>query len=196
MNKGAVRIGLFAVAGLIIALLVSWSSLLWPDEGTVTTSIEVPAWAPSNWPTLESSAMPVERSHLPHYSTVLVASAGTDVFVMTTFNGSVQQQWTAIRAGWPFRALACDSISDGTGSDDVVRGGIPVPAAGMILPVRPLFFGLALNAVVYSLSAWGCVRSVWYIRRLRRRRRGLCRNCGYPAADAEIRCPECGSSSK
>lgn len=76
--------------------------------------------------------------------------------------------------------------------------GIPMPAwwptsqrCGAMLPVRPIWGGLAVNGVLYAIVAAALAAVPGRIRRLSRRGRGLCEDCGYLVAGLQ-RCPECG----
>jgi hypothetical protein len=59
------------------------------------------------------------------------------------------------------------------------------------LPIRPVWWALAADAVLWGLAAWGTARGWAAMRRSKRRRRRQCERCGYPVADLK-RCPECG----
>jgi hypothetical protein len=96
--------------------------------------------------------------------------------------------------GWPWLALWCGI--DRGGAWRVEGGLLLTPKAARIdgvrtLPLRPLWGGFVLNALVY-----GCVTAslhaagVGWVRH-RRRRAGRCARCGYDVAGLE-RCPECG----
>jgi hypothetical protein len=76
-----------------------------------------------------------------------------------------------------------------------VRHSFPAnPAFGELVPVWPLWPGLAVNASAYGLAAWGVLYGAAACRRVRRRRRGLCIACGY-LLDGVSPCPECGTAS-
>ena len=108
-----------------------------------------------------------------------------------------------IRAGWPLLAL------DGDQRAGVVRSGrvltwqfgiaVPRPAfdkpnsSGAILPLRPLWPGFAINTVFYAVILWLIAFGPFAARRIVRRRRGHCPQCGYDLRGAEHEvCPECG----
>mgnify|MGYP001571871268 CR=1 FL=1 len=110
-----------------------------------------------------------------------------------------------VASGWPFRSAVCEhatvshSLSTGNRewstrwgiqvSGDPTRGGEPRPPRS--IPLRPIWLGLLGNAAVWGcglgFAYWGVAR--W--KRVRRRRRELCVECGYPVAEMG-RCPECG----
>ncbi len=64
-----------------------------------------------------------------------------------------------------------------------------------LLPYLPLWRGLAVNTLFYSLALW-LVVIAWSIpgrvRRRQRNKRGLCLSCGYDLRATPERCPECG----
>lgn len=137
--------------------------------------------------------------------------------------GYFELSWTqsAVRAGWPFFAVSGELIGDGTSGNLIQRGGgiavppemrvgllggqvvrgvlstlglwnMPIPT--LLVPIRPIWSGLALNAVI--AAAIGAV--AWMAPRLyvfrRRMARGRCGWCKYRLAglNKAVRCPECG----
>lgn len=79
----------------------------------------------------------------------------------------------------------------------------PYGGDGQALPLRPLWPGFALNTLCYALLSvllWLLlVQGSHRFRRLLRRRRGLCINCGYDlrgASGGGGLCPECGASGR
>ncbi len=60
------------------------------------------------------------------------------------------------------------------------------------LPLRPIWPGFAVNTIFYAALLW-LPFAPFTLRRLIRRRRGLCPACGYDLRHAEHEgCPECG----
>ena len=115
--------------------------------------------------------------------------------------------------GWPLRSVWCeyrfDKQSSTTRDGAIVHqatGALNLPgwpwnqAAWRVssgtyickaLPLLPLWPGLVVNAVVYALALGTTHRGFDYARRLARRRKGACIQCGYPMGGT-MRCPECG----
>src|SRR6185369_3138761 len=80
----------------------------------------------------------------------------------------------------------------GTGRDlttwsGSVQGGYPIrgtpsavgQAGFRALPLRPVWAGLAADALVFAAAWFALLVGVGAARRARRRRRGLCEACGY-----------------
>lgn len=108
-------------------------------------------------------------------------------------------------AGWPCRCLWYEWTGYRwlTGASDL-HGGIDISSsqpstnangpAPRVLPYRPVWIGLAVNAAAYG--------AVWYVffaivragRRWRRHRGRRCEKCAYDLSGlAAARCPECGN---
>ncbi|MEZ6241931.1 MAG: hypothetical protein R3B57_02710 [Phycisphaerales bacterium] len=61
----------------------------------------------------------------------------------------------------------------------------------MLLPLRPIWPGFAIDAVFYAGVCWVMLAAPGVVVRWRRRRRGRCPACGYDLAGLDA-CPECG----
>lgn len=71
------------------------------------------------------------------------------------------------------------------------RGTFPLER---YLPLRPIWFGFAINTMLYSATAaslWILIRAPFLIRRAVRRKRNQCPHCGYPIG-VSAACTECG----
>ncbi len=76
--------------------------------------------------------------------------------------------------GWPLRTLAVDGWH---------HSG----------PRMILWPGFAINTIFYAATLWLLIPGPFALRRLIRRKRGLCVACGYDIRHAEHDvCPECG----
>lgn len=104
------------------------------------------------------------------------------------------------RTGWPFRCLRCTSSASGNRLAPqnaylfITNGGGTL----LLLPLDPIWPGLILDLVFWSLAVWGLLLAARALRRARRRRRGLCVCCRYPVRDLPngSPCPECGTPLK
>lgn len=122
--------------------------------------------------------------------------------------------WIFLGAGWTFdRHTLNGTPGDGWRAERYVRVGLPARALSMrtviapvaeeeSIPVIPVFPGFAIDTAFYGslvFLAWNgrrLHRRLAILRALRaRRRRGLCRTCGYSRAGlpADGVCPECGA---
>ena len=62
------------------------------------------------------------------------------------------------------------------------------------VPARPIWTGFAVNTFFYAMLLWLIIPGPFAVRRLFRRRRGLCPACGYDLRHGEHEaCPECGT---
>ncbi len=110
--------------------------------------------------------------------------------VSRTDDGSpvVLAKYLVATVGWPLNCGSYEfSFSMPAASPG---GGSSWPNA---LPLRPLWPGFAVNTLFYAAILWLIIPGPFALRRLIRRRRGLCPACGYDLRHAEHQaCPECG----
>lgn len=95
---------------------------------------------------------------------------------------AIQSQWSsrsAIATPWQRRMLVATTP--------------PTPPFPALLPLEPRP-GLLVNTALFALLWFGLLRLPHAIRRARRRRRGLCPDCGYDLTGLEGPCPECGAT--
>ncbi len=63
------------------------------------------------------------------------------------------------------------------------------------LPLRPILGGFLINTLFYAAILWPLICGPFVLRRLIRRKRGLCVACGYDLRHADHdACPECGAA--
>ncbi len=112
--------------------------------------------------------------------------------------------------GWPMLALCAgfDLVPAGGGCRDVSRRYWAVavmepdemrwlfPSVDYkqrLIPVRPILGGFLINTLFYAAILWLLALGPFTARRMIRRNRGLCINCGYDLrGDLSSGCPECG----
>lgn len=118
-----------------------------------------------------------------------------------------EMRWLGGR-GWPMLALWCEylpaeeTVSQKGISLIGVEGGFktwlpPVVVyygdAPHVLPYRIVFPGFYVNTLFYTAIAWLGWGGSGVVRRVIRRRRNLCENCGYSRRGGAVEgCPECG----
>ncbi len=61
-----------------------------------------------------------------------------------------------------------------------------------ILPLHAIWPGFAVNTLFYAGILWLLIPGPFALRRLIRRRRGLCPKCAYPMGESAV-CSECGN---
>lgn len=118
-----------------------------------------------------------------------------------------------VRAGWPLRCLAGFNnaevtIKSGdiwlnmfrTGSGGYIDAielppfiGAAFGAAWRGLPLRPIWPGFIINTIFYALLLWLLFAIPFAVRRMLRRRRGVCERCAYPVGVSPV-CTECGET--
>ena len=104
--------------------------------------------------------------------------------------------------GWPMLAMCCqyEYNSYNPGTTFVVNGieiddGQTVIGEAIVLPLRPIWPGFAINTLFYAAILWLVIAGRSALRRLIRRKRGLCVSCGYDLRYADHdACPECGAA--
>jgi len=100
--------------------------------------------------------------------------------------------------GWPFLSMWSETqMLHGNQTQFMIVGGLrtdlPRPerffTTGVILPLRPIWPGFAVNTIFYATLLW----LPFVLRRLIRVRRGLCPACAYPRGESDV-CSECGKA--
>ena len=126
--------------------------------------------------------IPVDTQGLPYW---FDEQGETDRNPAATYQGAY---------GWPMRIL----WSGGYWYDE----HLPFSEMSMVFwrgqetprqVIRPLWRGLAVNTAFYAMMVWMLWSSPFVVRRIIRRKRGLCFKCGYDLrGEFEQGCPECG----
>ena len=103
--------------------------------------------------------------------------------------------------GWPFRAIWLSADLDEGGAVVAVSGGVNLRTNitslchdAILLPLRPILFGLLGDAAVFSLVVLFLGMLTSAVRRCLRFEQGKCPTCGYDRlGQYEQACPECGN---
>ena len=111
-------------------------------------------------------------------------------------------EWLESAGGWPRVSLwsrlnVIDPLHNVVMSSnprvlprDSIDNGFVV--SGYILPLGPIWPGIAINTVFYAAVLWMIFFMPFALRRRRRIKRGLCPKCAYPVGTNEV-CTECGA---
>lgn len=105
-----------------------------------------------------------------------------------------------LQTGWPFKAFSGLQIENREKELRVLQliNGCLVVSNNWtdgeepwIIPIRPIWMGLASNTLLYAGIIWALLFAPGTIKRLLRRRKRQCHFCGYPIGVSEV-CTECG----
>lgn len=102
-----------------------------------------------------------------------------------------------LQYGWPMRGLYGGwimTLTPGRNDYTVKMDGLKMigGANGRLIPVRPLWGGLLINALAYGGISWIVLTGGMWARKERRRRLNRCIACGYQIGQS-TRCSECGA---
>ncbi len=104
-----------------------------------------------------------------------------------------------IAFGWPRVAMWHENLLIvKSGQQVFTDGGLRLAdgfqflGQGHILPYRIIASGFAINTIFYAAVLGLLICGPFMLRRIVRRRRGLCPGCGYPVGESDV-CSECGN---
>ena len=204
-------------AGLILSILIAWSFAAWSP----ITSQQMPlvTTAPREVSKDLGAADDGPTDSLMHVELTGRGVHGEIVFRIPWWaDSNTQLEHSSIVAGWPLRCLEGEVYGIAARANDGLWGwpheykdlagesltaidAAPLPTQlgplrfepDRILPLRPIWTGLALNACLYALAAWCLLCGPIAARRALREARGRCVSCGYDMREGASRvCPECG----
>ncbi len=98
-------------------------------------------------------------------------------------------------AGWPFLSLQGECYFEPEPVTYRFAWLVQESSVGewTFIPLRPIWPGFAVNTFFYATILWLLIPAPFTLRRLIRRRRGLCLACGYDLRHGKHEaCPECG----
>jgi hypothetical protein len=196
------------IAGAALSLAVAWLCAAWLTIGgsrlsTISGSGSVQrAVVTDRW-------LGVSRINAATFSELTLDSTGSILIARWAGDGSERGE---ILAGWPLRAFKCTNygaIQISLGASQIgmnksglnpIEGGIelsPDAATGAwrALPYKPLWLGLFIDTVFWTMIAWFLLGGAIHLKKRRRRLHGLCIACGYNISGAvHEACPECGAA--
>lgn len=217
--RTAIPLAFCLAGGVAVSYGVAWaieyraSSRWWTQEGHAISPPDGVRWPlpPSEWPGSPAPTVPERASTL----TVIDDAPGRTIFTASDADRGLNL-WSVqeVRVGWP---VACcrrfvvecwpaagqprsPALADlrpwfaGVHVADVASPDGPIDLP-VLLPIKPVWTGLAVDAGVYGGAMLGLWWSAGALRRWVRRRRGLCGHCAYPRGAGGV-CPECGRGSE
>ena len=205
MRRRLLIIAIFLLAGVVVNVVVAWGCAL--RTGTSNDEELLSTAAKSEW----VQFIEYRRNVRPGVLSA-VSCRGLDVI---TIEGIAARGLTGpvvaqrCRAGWPILGMRGEKVAHLVAGSNTVKSArfyaaIPIGQARKaffhntpeILPFRPIWPGFAFDTIFYAAILWPLIIGPFALRRLIRRRRGLCPACGYDLRHAEHEaCPECGNSS-
>ena len=213
MKRHWLVIAIFLLAGAVVNVAVAWgcavainidedarqSYSVWMENGSINTlrmpgAVVVSAGRTSE--TLPFVYTPLPRDLfdgrvVPDWAHQVVAAFGPF---------PIRDRLAVEGRGWPMIALW--STRSSSPGDHKYEGIIRVPLPpfepnqfpARVLPIRPAWFGFAINTLFYAAILWLlCLGPVFALRRFIRARHGLCLACGYPMGESGV-CTECGKA--
>ncbi len=187
MIRRLFTLALFLLLGTVLNVAVAWGcAILSPGWFGERTSLEDcvriwEAYAPADAPSFEG----------PQSDYVGIGVMDSSAYVRVPA-GILRVGET--RAGLPLKSMR------GGGAwippaDMLYRWSIRVPIGHFSVPYRPIMVGFFLNTLFYATLLWLFIFAAYALRRLIRRKRGLCVACGYDMRHADhAACPECGAA--
>ncbi len=201
MSSYFARMTGLVIVGAVVNVFVAWGCVLWSSW----RSVEAPYLAEDDRRMRELAA---PKNDDQEYIVIQRTNVGFDYLILGSIPRDLRgpprrakEHWHVIRAGWPFRSLACERRV-GIESEDAwkyawPRVGSLEPIARDVhrrLPLQASVMPFIANSVIYAGIAWLSLVVVRTIRHGTRRRRGLCSRCGYRVGADPVVCPECGQS--
>jgi hypothetical protein len=100
--------------------------------------------------------------------------------------------------GWPCRSMHAFTYSENLKRTEkyaimlVIEQGDIYHERKALIALMPLWPGFAINTIFYAATLWVLFFAPGTIRRIIRRKRGLCPACAYPVGTSDV-CTECGA---
>ena len=202
MKRRLTKLVVFLLLGAIVNVGVAWGCAGWSDWLDLITLLETPVTtetsgtisAPSAW---RLDNMPKSWPDKPTHA----FTRHTGWFLFTDQVRSLDDEalfrLVDRRFGVPTKSLACYELAvlqTGTWTNSW-RYGIARFGGDYPLPLRPIWPSFAINPIFFGAILWLLASGPFIVRRMIRRRRGLCIKCGYdlrgtPGGGGA--CPECG----
>ena len=209
MRRRLLTIAIFLLAGAVVNVAVAWAiaahletfDIDWVFDGRVY--LEDPEsfkWWTTHAPDgfAKRAGWVMLSSPITGASVVLAESRRLNESYEETLIRR-RQAMVRLRTGWPMRSMEGVRWGNKDGVS-IYRGAIEYGGdfgANLgIFPLRPFWPGFVFNTFFHAGILWLLLPGpfvLWrFIRRLIRRRRGLCPKCAYPMGESAV-CTECGN---
>ncbi len=194
MKRRLLTLALFLLLGAVVNVAVAWGCALWVPSGERRQ-----IWIDYEFdPIFQIMPIPQDYDYLRIQRASGIGIVETEV--LAGFFGDIYALWalpTHYAAGWPLRCLHGarlwrDQFVSAMAAPEWLHPRKYIFDA-RALPLRPIWPGFAINTIFYATILWLFIPGPFVLRRLIRRKRGLCVACGYDLRDnLAAGCPECG----
>ena len=180
MNRRIVKLVVFLLLGAIVNVAVAWGCAVtyWDWNGGETVPY-TPEIAREICMGINPVASETPGSAFEGYDQI---SFGHRFSITVANRGQSNQVYAhVVWAGWP--CVSMDGAFWLAPNVDGKRSLWVLPWEPnhnqLLIPYRPIWPGFAINTVFYAVLLWMLWRSPFVVRRIIRRKRGRCINCGY-----------------
>ena len=206
-----VAVGILAVGAILpplFAWLVAWR--VGPTWRTLrsgwvdveTSAADRQAWdscAPDHWPSwpriaAETRAFAVQCRSM-RVDMVFTGMVDDRPETTRALQSTGSYQVIRIAYGWPFPCLSMGAWDESSMFGAKRSGTTGWDVGTLTLPASPIWSGVIANTVIYTWLISFLLGGAFVLRRLFRRKRGRCPDCGYPAGTSPV-CTECGTDVK
>lgn len=199
------------ITGAVVNIAVAWACAAWCAPGAVVSRFTVHQASQAGFRGRTSFHV-FGHSRINHGTFVSPYDDVTGTFDISVwvFDG---KEHSETQAGWPMRSLRCRNFGEvemitTTFASAVMKTGLnlidgglqlsPFPSGGQstrwrALPLEPIWAGFVVNTIIHAAFVGLLLAAPLKLRRVRRRRRGLCERCAYPIGTSDV-CTECGTT--
>ena len=190
MRRRLVTIAIFLLAGAVVNVGVAWGIAL-RGEPLPTRNRELDlAEAQDVWGRLKPGSWPANPPMLA--GDRLEHVGGTTLQAFHPRDGKTP--WIDVTMVWEWRVgYPVSTLRYVVRRSDRKTEYVGAMRTVVTLPLMPVWPGFTANTAFYAAILWLLIPGPFALRRLIRRRRGLCPACGYDLRHGEHEaCPECG----